>query len=249
MNFKFPRILSGNTLKIIAAISMFIDHFGFILFPRVQIFRIIGRLAFPIFAFMISEGAKYTRNKSKYLLTVFSVGVVCFLGYLIFNKTTVFSIMTTFSFSLIMIYTLDAYKIAAFSAEGTARMRATRFILFALSVAASYVFCEIFYVDYGFIGCATPLAASLVTNLPSSAPESLRKLDKVSVRLVLMAVPLIILAFETGYSQPFALFSLPILLLYSEKRGKLNMKYFFYVFYPLHLVILESVKIALRYIS
>ena len=41
--------LSGNMLKIIAAISMLIDHIGYMFFPDVIIFRIIGRLAFPIF--------------------------------------------------------------------------------------------------------------------------------------------------------------------------------------------------------
>ena len=50
----FPT-LSGNALKIIAAISMVIDHTGMLIFPGEDIFRIIGRLAFPIFAFFIAE--------------------------------------------------------------------------------------------------------------------------------------------------------------------------------------------------
>lgn len=246
MNFRFPRILSGNALKVIAAISMFIDHFGFMFFPKLKILRIIGRLAFPIFAFMISEGAKYTRNKTKYLLSVFSVSVICFLGYFISSGTVQFSIFTTFTFSLLMIFALEEYKSVAFSAEASRKEKFTRFILFAFTVAFSYVFCEIFYVDYGFTGAATPLAASLVTTLPKSAPESLRKLDKLSVRLALFSIPLIILAIDLKYSQPYALFSIPILLLYSEKRGKLKLKYFFYVFYPLHISILEGVKIIIR---
>ena len=65
-----PRIcvLSGNMLKIIAAVSMFIDHMGAVLFPGVMIFRILGRIAFPIFAFMIAEGCRYTKNRIKYFL-------------------------------------------------------------------------------------------------------------------------------------------------------------------------------------
>lgn len=249
MNIRFPRILSGNALKVIAAVSMFIDHFGFMFFPKIKLFRMIGRLAFPIFAFMISEGAKYTKNKRKYFLSVALVGVICFLGYLIFNGKFLFSIFTTFTFSLLMIFSLDSYKKAAFSNDASVNEKITRFIVFALTVAFSYFFCEIFTVDYGFIGCATPLTASLVTSLSRSAPESLRRLDRLEIRLSLMAIPLIILAVDLRISQYFALFSLPLLLLYSENRGKLNMKYFFYVFYPLHLVILEAVKIALRYIS
>ncbi len=246
MNFKIPRILSGNALKIIAAISMFIDHFGFMFFPNVQIFRIIGRLAFPIFAFMISEGVKYTKNKKKYFLSVFIVGVICFLGYFISSGKIQFSIFTTFTFSLSMIFALDYYKAAAFSSETTNIEKFARFAIFAFSVAVSYVFCEIFYVDYGFTGAATPLAASLVTNLPESAPESLRRMDKLSVRVALLTIPLIILAVDLRISQPYALFSILLLLLYSEKRGKLKLKYFFYVFYPLHLSVLEGVRIIIK---
>ena len=57
--------LSGNQLKIIAAISMTVDHLGFILFPSLIILRIIGRIAFPIFAYMIAEGCRYTKNEKR----------------------------------------------------------------------------------------------------------------------------------------------------------------------------------------
>ena len=63
---RFPKFLTGNALKILAAIFMTIDHIGVMLFPRMLILRIIGRLALPVFAFMIAEGCKYTRNKKKY---------------------------------------------------------------------------------------------------------------------------------------------------------------------------------------
>ena len=59
MKFGF---LSSNILKIVACISMLLDHIGFIFFPQYIIFRILGRVAFPIFAFMIAEGCYYTKN-------------------------------------------------------------------------------------------------------------------------------------------------------------------------------------------
>ena len=71
--------LNGNALKYIAALTMLIDHAGLLLFPRNILFRIIGRLAFPIFAFMIAEGCRYTRNKLKYFLSVFILGFACFV--------------------------------------------------------------------------------------------------------------------------------------------------------------------------
>lgn len=58
-------LLSGNQLKIIAMITMLIDHIGVNLFPSVTIMRVIGRLSFPIFAYMIAEGCRYTRDRKK----------------------------------------------------------------------------------------------------------------------------------------------------------------------------------------
>ena len=49
MGMKF-KILSGNALKIVASIIMLVDHIGNVLFPKIICLRIIGRLAFPIFA-------------------------------------------------------------------------------------------------------------------------------------------------------------------------------------------------------
>ena len=60
------KILNRNVLKIIALITMLIDHIGLVFFPGIEIFRIIGRISFPIFAFMIAEGCEHTENKKKY---------------------------------------------------------------------------------------------------------------------------------------------------------------------------------------
>ena len=61
-------LLSNNMLKIIAAIFMVCDHVGVILFPKIEFLRIIGRLSFPIFAYLIAEGAKHTKNKLRHFL-------------------------------------------------------------------------------------------------------------------------------------------------------------------------------------
>ncbi len=74
--------LSANQLKVIAALTMLIDHVGMILFPSIRLFRIIGRISFPIFSFMIYEGCKYTRNKKRYLLQIFIIGIFTTAVYL-----------------------------------------------------------------------------------------------------------------------------------------------------------------------
>ena len=63
--------MNRNVFKIIAVVSMLIDHIGMVLFPDSDGFRIIGRMAFPIFAYLIGEGCIYTESKPKYLFKVF----------------------------------------------------------------------------------------------------------------------------------------------------------------------------------
>ena len=78
------RFLNGNALKIIAAVTMFIDHFGLMFYPKNMLFRMIGRLAMPLFAFMIAESARYTRNKIKHFALLFGLGAICQIVYYFF---------------------------------------------------------------------------------------------------------------------------------------------------------------------
>lgn len=98
--------LSGNELKILGAIFMVIDHVGLMFFPTLKILRIIGRLAYPIFAFMIAEGCYYTKNKIKYFLNVFVLGAICQLVYYFYDRQLYMSILITFSLSILLIYAL-----------------------------------------------------------------------------------------------------------------------------------------------
>ena len=71
MTAPLPRAgLTGNQLKIIGIIAMTCDHVGLQLLPQFPILRIIGRIAFPIFAFLIAEGCRYTRDKKRFLLNM-----------------------------------------------------------------------------------------------------------------------------------------------------------------------------------
>ena len=108
-------VLNGNTLKIIAAVSMVIDHIGFIFFPGIQIFRILGRLALPIFSFMIAEGCRYTKNKLKYFLTIFILDAICQIVYFLYGGDTDMCVLVTFSLSILLIYSLQYFKGKLFS--------------------------------------------------------------------------------------------------------------------------------------
>ena len=107
-------LFPGSTLKILACILMAIDHMGLVLFPNLIIFRIIGRLAFPIFAFFIAEGCRYTRNKTKRFLMLFVIGAAFMVFYYFYNGQVYGNIFMTFSVSVLLIYLLEWCKNKSF---------------------------------------------------------------------------------------------------------------------------------------
>ena len=87
-------IFSGSTMKIIACIIMLIDHAGLILFPSYGIFRVIGRIGFPLFAYFIAEGSHYTKRKLKRFIIILSMGIAYLLALLL---GALFSVIVTSS--------------------------------------------------------------------------------------------------------------------------------------------------------
>ena len=96
-------IFSNNVLKIIACITMLLDHMGFILFPQYPIFRIIGRIAFPIFAFLLAEGCYYTKNKLRHFIVIAGFAVVMQTVLFLATKMTDFNIFIPFAISIALI--------------------------------------------------------------------------------------------------------------------------------------------------
>ena len=220
--------LTGNQLKLIAALTMLADHLGYILFPRMMIFRILGRIAFPLYAYMIAEGCRYTRNKLRYFLMLFGLGAGCQLVYYIVSKDTYLNILLTFSLSVLLIYALQA----AHQSKRTALWSG----LFCAGVLAVMAMDMVLTIDYGFWGAMVPVLAAF---------GSIRKFPRWGT-LLLMGAGLVLIDTGLGAVQYISLLALPLLMLYSGQRGKANMKYFFYIFYPLHLVVLEGISMLLK---
>ena len=221
-------ILNGNHLKLIAVVAMLLDHAGILLFPQVRLFRILGRLAYPIFAFMIAEGCRYTRNKLRYFLMVFGLGAACQIVYYFFSGDTYLNILLTFSLSILLIYALQA--------SWQAEKRTLWSILFAVGFLGAYGLDRLITIDYGFWGVMVPVFVSFahIRNFPHWAS------------VLLLGAGLMLLGADLGGIQHYALLALPLLLLYSGKRGKWNMKYFFYIFYPVHLAVLQGIAMLLN---
>lgn len=234
------RGFSGNALKLLATVSMLLDHTGAILFPQVLALRLVGRLAFPIYAFMVAQGCKYTRSMLRYFLSMFSLGVVCQLVYAFAAPVDRFNILLTFSVSIALSFLLYRVKQALYSKKWL--MAAAMGAAFLLSTAAVHYVNRILPFDYGFWGCMTAVITGLFQQ-KADAPESWKRADKNAVHVIMLAIPLLLVARDS--LQLCALFSLPLLLCYSGRRGRLNMKYFFYIFYPLHLALLYGISYLL----
>lgn len=221
--------LNQNQLKIIAVISMVIDHVGAEIFPEIRILRYIGRLAFPIFAYFIYEGCKYTHNKLEYLERVFGMGVLCIIGYYIYSKEIYGNILITFSLSICVIYSIQFLKERI---RGSYSDRIVAMGLFLLCLFAVYAVCKIIEVDYGFVGVLVPAFAEIF-NWTSE--------NKKYRQLLGFGIGLLILAINLGGSQYFALVTLLLLAFYNGSRGKKNMQQFFYWFYPINFVIIGEI--------
>lgn len=245
------RILSGNVLKIIAAISMVIDHIGFMFFPDLLILRLIGRIAFPIFAVMIAEGAKYTKNKLRYFLTIFLLGIICQVVYYFFDDHSLYmSILITFSLSILLIYMLQLIKYIIFNTKTKLLFKILLpVVIIPLSIVGLYFLNLYVEIDYGFWGILTPVFMSIVDFRNIKVPKKVKIFDNYYLRLLLMSICLIMLTITGQEFQWACLFTIPLLLFYSEKRGKLKLKYFFYLFYPLHLVVLQGIQILIELTS
>lgn len=235
--------LDGATMKLIACALMLIDHIGYYLFPSAIAWRIVGRLAFPLFAFFVAEGCRYTRNKPKRLLTIFGVGVLCEVLYILRYGHYDGNVFFTFTLSVVLIFLWQAVKLQMVKNPWVS----------VISIAAyGVLLCGVFEfvrsvpVEYGFFGVVAPLAAAAFDYKDGEAPRFMKRLDCRPIKLLMFGIALLMLSLRLGGVQGWCLLSLPLLMLYNGKAGTHKLKYGFYVFYPAHLIVLEIVRAIVR---
>lgn len=230
--------MSSFVLKIIAMLSMLCDHLGSGIIGRYTVLNLIGRMSFPIFAFQISQSYIHTSNLKKFLIRLLLFACISQLPFMLF--------LSTFSdlFLLNIFFTMLLGVIAMIAYDKIPN----KFI----GILVVLLICglgQIVHVDYYAFGVGAIFLFYFFTKL--SMQENITKNKKVFYRvcMCLLFIILVILKYlEYFIEYPllidkfaklaiFTCLPLVFILQYNGKEGP-KMKYLFYVFYPLHLLII-----------
>lgn len=218
--------MSSFVLKLIAIITMFIDHIGYVIFGNFSFFNYIGRIAFPIFAFQISEGYVHTKNFKNYLLRLFIFAIVSQIPFMLFynilSNAFTLNIFFTLLLGLLSIYIYDKAKYKTLG------------ILCAILLG---FLAEFTHCDYGFYGIAIIFLFYVFKN--NFIKASLAFILATTIKYI---IPIIKYGFYSVYLYLLICTLIPILFIsfYNGKKGK-DTKYLLYLFYPIHLLLIYGI--------
>lgn len=237
------RDISGFTLKMIAIITMAIDHIGAIIVENMAAqkqaqalwtldswLRGIGRLAFPLFCFFIVEGFHYTHDRRRYAVRLGIFAVISEVPFdLAFNggPFNIYdnNVMWTLLLGLLSIWALNTFfrKIRE-KFSGAPAMGLEILSIAAVTLVADLIEEFILNSDYGIGGVVAIIIMYLLG----------------THKLIGFALAVIWLGLACGHSEWYALADLVPLYFYHGRQGR-KMKYFFYIFYPAHLLIIRLI--------
>lgn len=229
------QFLNGFHLKLIAICTMLIDHMGYTLFPGVMWLRCVGRVAFPIFCFLIAEGCVYTHDRKKYAARLLVFALLSEIPFNLMNSGMIWdpydqNVLWTLLLGALVCWLMDwALK----------KCTPLSFVLTGAAMVAAYWLLEAFRTDYGGWGMLLVAAFYGVHRAPSGAV----------VKMIAQAFGLAFFSLGVmgGYLsiELWSLVSLAPIWLYNGQRGFSNkaVQYGFYAFYPVHILALSLIAI------
>lgn len=237
--------LSAFDLKCIAMVIMLLDHIGAYIYTDVLWFRIVGRLSFPIFCFLIVEGYLWTKNVYKYMLRLGIFSVISEIPFDLAKSDRLFdwlhqNVYFTLLAGLLCVWALDKFRL---------KWQSPLIILAAclaihfgktdygvggvLMILGYYIFYNSKPAKYIFEGVCNIF---IYTKITETAPYifTARSIEAGARMLFL----------NRNLAQGYAIFAFIPMSFYNGKRGLSNefIKYFFYAFYPLHHLIIFIVR-------
>ncbi len=231
--------MTSFSLKIIAIITMVLDHFGDAFFKQTTFFNLIGRFAFPIFAFQITEGYVHTKNLKNYFFRLFLFAIISQIPFMLFRSLFAngisLNIFFTLFFGLLAIFLFDKIEKSEFKLCKKKNINmAIKYFIACLPMVIIGIIAQVLNFDYGFFGIFI-----IFTFFAFRRKKMLMVL--IFILACIFYYTITILRYGYHYLYIFlALFTiLPIVFicLYNGKQGK-KIKYFLYAFYPVHLLIL-----------
>lgn len=230
--------MSGSTLKIIACFIMLIDHTGAAILERYiiannlyhgvlyqidTVLRGVGRIAFPIFCFLLVQGLLHTSNRLKYFLSLL---IFAFISEIPFDlalagKPFDFShqnVFFTLAIGLLVIWLWNYLE--------SAELKLSAFVKTLLQLGGAVIGLAAGYflkTDYNMFGVLTIII-----------------MYATRIQYVLQALSGSLILTFMNLNEIYAFASIIPAYLYNGKRG-MKLKYFFYLFYPVHLLLLWGI--------
>ena len=243
--------MSCFVLKCIALVTMIIDHVGLVFFPTTWWIREIGRLSFPIYAFLLAQGLIHTRSKPKYALRLLAFGIISEVPHDLackgkFLEWTSQNIMFELLAGLIVLWCIDVI----ISKESRWWQRVICIIpIVPVTFLSAYL-----SLSYGVYGIALMVGYYIFSKWnPFKKCSPLAALSGSGItyafngvrvwRFTAFGKLLKILSINT--IQMYAIYSGIPILFYNGKPGKYKLKWFFYTIYPVHLLILYFIAKAM----
>ena len=225
-------LLSGSALKIIAVVSMVIDHYAYYLMDgntmAYEVMRCFGRIAFPVFAFLVAEGFAHTRNRMRYFLSLLLFAAVSEVPWYLLNGADgTHNVMFTLA--------LGVSALAVFERLREHRILCCFFILLTAWLATWLG------TDYEWRGVLLIVVSYLFGIIRSmNTPIILRRMMQ-----LLFVFPLMM-----HYGIIGALLACAVIFLYDGTRGFIHgnvAKYGFYAFYPVHLITILIINMSYEF--
>lgn len=235
--------LTGSTLKWIAITAMFINHFGDIVLEGVimnapysaftdaqfqiiincyETFHAIGRISMPIFCFLIVEGFVYTRDVKRYLTRLFLFAIISEVPYDLASGTSAFDLAQQNVF-----FTLAAGLLVLIAMK---RYQTNKLLVIAVPMAMA---AATYYLkfDGSYYGVLMMVLFYLLRD---------KRLGKCAAVFALQIAIMMVFSESFDLNQVLAALPLIAIYFYNGRRG-MKLKYFFYLFYPCHLLVLALV--------
>lgn len=216
---------SGSVLKIIAIVSMVIDHCAYFLMENDTLLydamRCVGRIAFPVFAFLVAEGFDYTHNRKRYFSQLLAFAVISEVPWYLLNGADgTHNVMFTLALGVVALAILEKLK--------------ENGILCGVAILSIAYLATWSGVDYEWRGILMIIVFNLLRNQNDNLPVPYGRMIQ-----ILCTFPLMM-----HYGSIGAMLACIVIFLYDGTRGFIKgnvAKYGFYAFYPLHLLLIWCV--------